>query len=70
MCLRKPLEGFGKWTEMFIFKVLDASLSLLHRQLATGRVSRDTGLLQYSKWNIRTGGLDKSIVMEVTGRAK
>lgn len=60
------MDGFGQWTEMFIFKFLEASLSLLCRQLWAGK---QLVLLQYSKWNIRTGGLDKGMVVEVMGRA-
>lgn len=42
MCLRKPLEGFRKCTEIFVFKFLEISLLLLCRQFAIGKVCRET----------------------------
>lgn len=46
MCLRKPWEGFWQEIEIFIFKCLEASLLLLCKPLAIGRVGRETELLR------------------------
>lgn len=62
VCLRKPLEGFRQWIEIFIFKFLEISLLLLCRQLAIGKGGRETAgavvvfQIAHDNWKLGQGG--------------